>query len=67
MLLHGFICTTLNRYIHGSGATSEYLALSPSYKNPADTTDAQGIKITLVSVLIKFPIFNPPLLIIRHL
>ncbi|TDL22203.1 hypothetical protein BD410DRAFT_821374 [Rickenella mellea] len=34
-------------YIHGSGPTSEYLALSPSYKNPADTSDAQGIKITI--------------------
>jgi len=34
-------------YIHGPGATSEYLALSPSYKNPADTSEAQGIKITI--------------------
>ncbi|KZS92183.1 hypothetical protein SISNIDRAFT_413319 [Sistotremastrum niveocremeum HHB9708] len=34
-------------YIHGPGATSEYLAVDPSYKNPADTTDAQGIKITI--------------------
>jgi len=34
-------------YIHGPGATSEYLALSSSYKNPADTSDAQGIKITI--------------------
>ncbi|KAG8860821.1 hypothetical protein FRB96_003554 [Tulasnella sp. 330] len=34
-------------YIHGPGATSEYLAVSPSYKNPADTSDAQGIKITI--------------------
>ncbi|KAI5122805.1 hypothetical protein M0805_000147 [Coniferiporia weirii] len=34
-------------YIHGPGATSEYLALSPSFKNPADTSDAQGIKITI--------------------
>ncbi|KAG9029373.1 hypothetical protein FRB95_005380 [Tulasnella sp. JGI-2019a] len=34
-------------YIHGPGLTSEYLALSPSYKNPADTSDAQGIKITI--------------------
>ncbi|EJC98099.1 uncharacterized protein FOMMEDRAFT_97385 [Fomitiporia mediterranea MF3/22] len=34
-------------YIHGSGATTEYLELSPSFKNPADTSDAQGIKITI--------------------
>ncbi|THH10470.1 hypothetical protein EW145_g1291 [Phellinidium pouzarii] len=34
-------------YIHGPGATSEYLALSPSFKNLADTSDAQGIKITI--------------------
>lgn len=36
-------------YIHGSEPTADYLALSSSYKNPADTTDAQGIKITIVS------------------
>ncbi|KAL5482714.1 hypothetical protein ACEPAI_9308 [Sanghuangporus weigelae] len=34
-------------YIHGSGATSTYLGLSPSFKNPADTSDAQGIRITI--------------------
>ncbi|KAF8173685.1 hypothetical protein BJ912DRAFT_70457 [Pholiota molesta] len=34
-------------YIHGSGATSEYLGLSPSFKNPADTTDAQGLRTTI--------------------
>ena len=34
--------------IHGSGATSEYLDVSSSFKNPADTSDAQGIKITIV-------------------
>ncbi|KLO05846.1 hypothetical protein SCHPADRAFT_946581 [Schizopora paradoxa] len=34
-------------YIHGPGATSEYLAVSPNFKNPADTSDAQGIKITI--------------------
>ncbi|KAF8577697.1 carbohydrate-binding module family 1 protein [Ramaria rubella] len=34
-------------YIHGSEPTADYLALSPSYKNPADTTDVQGIKITI--------------------
>jgi hypothetical protein len=36
-------------YIHGSAATSKYLAVSSSYKNPADTTDAQGVKTTIVS------------------
>ncbi|KAL4893606.1 hypothetical protein BDV59DRAFT_27350 [Aspergillus ambiguus] len=34
-------------YIHGSGATSDYLALSPDYKNPADEADAKGIRITI--------------------
>ncbi len=37
-------------YIHGAGATSEYLAVSPNFKNPADTSDALGIKITIVGV-----------------
>lgn len=35
-------------YIHGSGKTSEYLGLSPDFKNPADTSDAQGVRITIV-------------------
>jgi len=34
-------------YIHGASATANYLALSSSYKNPADTSDAQGIKMTI--------------------
>jgi hypothetical protein len=34
-------------YIHGPGATSEYLAVSSSYKNPADTSEAQGVKTTI--------------------
>ncbi|RHZ63546.1 hypothetical protein CDV55_103486 [Aspergillus turcosus] len=34
-------------YIHGSGKTTEYLGLSPDYKNPADTSDAQGLRITI--------------------
>ncbi|VDC00687.1 unnamed protein product [Peniophora sp. CBMAI 1063] len=33
-------------YIHGSGATSEYLAVDPSYKNPA-SSEAQGLRVTL--------------------
>ncbi|KAH9480017.1 Exoglucanase 1 [Psilocybe cubensis] len=34
-------------YIHGSGATSTYLGVSPNFKNPADTTDAQGLRTTI--------------------
>lgn len=36
-------------YIHGSGAVSKYVNLSPSYKNPADTGSKQGAKITIDS------------------
>ncbi|ROW06877.1 hypothetical protein VMCG_04018 [Cytospora schulzeri] len=36
-------------YIHGSGDVTEYVNLSPSYKNPADTSSKQGVKITLDS------------------
>ncbi|EGN98240.1 carbohydrate-binding module family 1 protein [Serpula lacrymans var. lacrymans S7.3] len=36
-------------YIHGSQPTSHYLALDPSYKNPADTTEANGLKLTIDS------------------
>lgn len=36
-------------YIHGSGAVTEYINLSPSYKNPADTGSTQGAKFTLDS------------------
>jgi hypothetical protein len=34
-------------YIHGSGAVTKYVNLSPSYKNPADTNSKQGAKITI--------------------
>jgi hypothetical protein len=34
-------------YIHGSGATSKYLDVQTSYKNPADTSDAKGLKTTI--------------------
>jgi hypothetical protein len=34
-------------YIHGSGAVTKYVNLSPSYKNPADTNTKQGVKITI--------------------
>ncbi|CAO2654143.1 Nn.00g108760.m01.CDS01 [Neocucurbitaria sp. VM-36] len=36
-------------YIHGSGATSKYVNLSPSFKNPGDTGSKQGAKITIDS------------------
>ena len=36
-------------YIHGSGAVTEYVNLSPSYKNPADTSSKQGAKLTIDS------------------
>ncbi|KAG8935101.1 hypothetical protein FRC02_008673 [Tulasnella sp. 418] len=36
-------------YIHGSSATSNYLALSPSYKNPAITRESKGLKLTIDS------------------
>lgn len=36
-------------YIHGSGDVTEYINLSPSYKNPADTSSVQGAKFTLDS------------------
>lgn len=35
-------------YIHGSAATDKYLGLAQGYKNPADTSDTQGIRITIV-------------------
>lgn len=40
---------TYQWYIHGTGPTTEYVNLSPSYKNPADTSSAQGVKITIDS------------------
>ncbi|KAH0586244.1 hypothetical protein H2248_007496 [Termitomyces sp. 'cryptogamus'] len=36
-------------YIHGSQATSHYLALDPSYKNPVDTAESHGLKLTIDS------------------
>ncbi|KIY71067.1 glycoside hydrolase family 131 protein [Cylindrobasidium torrendii FP15055 ss-10] len=36
-------------YIHGSGPTSDYLALDASYKNPAVTSEAQGLKMSISS------------------
>lgn len=43
---------TPHKYIHGSGPTSDYLAVSPSYKNPADTQETQGLKLTIDSTAI---------------
>ncbi|KAF3923601.1 hypothetical protein ABW21_db0202535 [Orbilia brochopaga] len=34
-------------YIHGSGPVTQYVNLSPSYKNPADTGSNQGVKISI--------------------
>ncbi|EJD50228.1 hypothetical protein AURDEDRAFT_182619 [Auricularia subglabra TFB-10046 SS5] len=34
-------------YIHGSQATSRYLDVQTSYKNPADTSEAKGVKTTI--------------------
>ncbi|KAH8145053.1 uncharacterized protein LAJ45_10964 [Morchella importuna] len=34
-------------YIHGTGAVTDYVNLSADYKNPADTTSNQGVKITI--------------------
>ncbi|KAF5382777.1 hypothetical protein D9615_002911 [Tricholomella constricta] len=36
-------------YIHGSQPTSRYLALAPSYKNPAITTETNGLKLSIDS------------------
>ncbi|KAL9616476.1 MAG: hypothetical protein Q9160_008671 [Pyrenula sp. 1 TL-2023] len=36
-------------YIHGSSPITSYVNLSPSYKNPADTTSKQGVKISIDS------------------
>lgn len=35
------------QYIHGSGATSKYMALDSSYKNPAQTNEKHGLKMTI--------------------
>ncbi|KAK6342220.1 hypothetical protein TWF730_001698 [Orbilia blumenaviensis] len=34
-------------YIHGSSPVTQYVNLSPSYKNPADTVSNQGVKISI--------------------
>ncbi|EEB91913.1 hypothetical protein MPER_09655, partial [Moniliophthora perniciosa FA553] len=40
---------TYQWYIHGSQATSHYLAVSPDYKNPAMTSEQRGLKSTIDS------------------
>lgn len=34
-------------YIHGTGPVTSYVNLSPSFKNPADSSSKQGVKITI--------------------
>ncbi|CAK5284160.1 unnamed protein product [Mycena citricolor] len=34
-------------YIHGTQNTSHYLALDPSFKNPADTSETNGLRMTI--------------------
>ncbi|KAJ7505258.1 hypothetical protein B0H11DRAFT_2339372, partial [Mycena galericulata] len=34
-------------YIHGTENTSHYLALDPSFKNPADTSETNGLRATI--------------------
>ncbi|KAJ6477372.1 carbohydrate-binding module family 1 protein [Mycena vitilis] len=34
-------------YIHGAQNTSEYLGLSPSFKNPADSAETNGLRLTV--------------------
>lgn len=34
-------------YIHGGGAVTDYVNLSPAYKNPADSSSVQGARLTL--------------------
>ncbi|RPD54645.1 hypothetical protein L226DRAFT_487992 [Lentinus tigrinus ALCF2SS1-7] len=40
---------TYQWYIHGSQPTSHYLALDPAYKNPADTDETHGLRMTIDS------------------
>ncbi|KAJ3756809.1 hypothetical protein EV360DRAFT_84623 [Lentinula raphanica] len=40
---------TYQWYIHGTEPTSHYLALSPSYKNPADSAETNGLMVTIDS------------------
>lgn len=37
------------QYIHGTQPTSHYLALDPSFKNPADTAETHGLRVTIDS------------------
>ncbi|KAI0643106.1 hypothetical protein C8Q79DRAFT_1013073 [Trametes meyenii] len=40
---------TYQWYIHGSQPTSHYLALDPKFKNPADTSETHGLRVTIDS------------------
>ncbi|KAI0775527.1 hypothetical protein BD413DRAFT_277411 [Trametes elegans] len=40
---------TYQWYIHGSQPTSHYLALDPAFKNPADTAETHGLRVTIDS------------------
>ncbi|KAH9912693.1 uncharacterized protein BXZ73DRAFT_107328 [Epithele typhae] len=40
---------TYQWYIHGTQPTSHYLALDPTYKNPADTSEKNGLRMTIDS------------------
>ncbi|EIW59674.1 uncharacterized protein TRAVEDRAFT_46975 [Trametes versicolor FP-101664 SS1] len=40
---------TYQWYIHGTQPTSHYLALDPSFKNPADTAETHGLRVTIDS------------------
>lgn len=35
------------QYIHGTQPSSYYLALDPSYKNPADTAETNGLRMLM--------------------
>jgi hypothetical protein len=37
------------QYIHGNQSTSHYLALDPSFKNPAIVSEKQGLRVTIDS------------------
>jgi hypothetical protein len=41
------LTAVVSRYIHGTQATSNYLATGSQYKNPADTWESVGLKLTI--------------------
>lgn len=44
-----FLAYKYIQYIHGTQPTSHYLATDSSYKNPADTSESLGLKLTVDS------------------